>query len=287
MLKVKPPANYFGGKAGPIGALIASLLPEHKIYVEPFGGMGGVLFHKKPSLVEVYNDADSRIVNLFRVLRCAKDAKNLLAMIKLTPYSRECYIEAHEVLRHAGKEQSIRTAWATYLAISLATQPSMRLNGFRFGGPNFQSSVARMWKTRNTNLEQITERITDWVIENQEATKVMVRYNQPDCLIYCDPPYVHSTRNQIRVVKKVRDYHHEMDDVEHEIFLMVASGLKAKCLISGYNNELYSRMLKGWSKLEVPVTSGIAAANCRDDDNGARMEVIWANFPLEQQLQIF
>jgi DNA adenine methylase len=38
-------------------------------YVEVFGGSAAVLLAKEPVGVEVYNDIDGQLVNLFRVLR--------------------------------------------------------------------------------------------------------------------------------------------------------------------------------------------------------------------------
>jgi DNA adenine methylase len=47
---------------------ILQLIPFHKIYVEVFGGSGRVLLNKKPSKIEVWNDNDRRIANLFHVV---------------------------------------------------------------------------------------------------------------------------------------------------------------------------------------------------------------------------
>lgn len=43
--------------------------PDHKIYVEVFGGSGVVLLNKKPCRVEVYNDINKEFVNFWLVLR--------------------------------------------------------------------------------------------------------------------------------------------------------------------------------------------------------------------------
>jgi DNA adenine methylase len=42
-------------------------IPEHQIYCEVFGGGASLLFVKKPAEIEIYNDLDSNLVNLFRV----------------------------------------------------------------------------------------------------------------------------------------------------------------------------------------------------------------------------
>lgn len=66
---IKHPAiRYHGGKFR-LAPWIIEQMPDHVCYVEPFGGAAGVLLQKPRSYAEVYNDLDSEVVNLFRVLR--------------------------------------------------------------------------------------------------------------------------------------------------------------------------------------------------------------------------
>ena len=60
--------GFYGGKRYIVPHLL-KLMPPHKLYVELFGGGAALLFSKPPSPIEVYNDIDSNLVNLFRVLR--------------------------------------------------------------------------------------------------------------------------------------------------------------------------------------------------------------------------
>ena len=68
---------------------IISHFPEHRVYVEPFGGGGSVLLRKPRSYAEVYNDLDAEIVNLFRVVR--ENGGELARLLYLTPFAREEY----------------------------------------------------------------------------------------------------------------------------------------------------------------------------------------------------
>jgi Site-specific DNA methylase len=58
---------YIGGKGFLVNTII-KLISPHRIYVEPFGGSAKVLLNKEPSEIEVYNDADLRLANLFYVV---------------------------------------------------------------------------------------------------------------------------------------------------------------------------------------------------------------------------
>lgn len=60
--------SYLGGKSR-LAPWIASLLPAHRTYVEPFAGSAAVLFAKAPSKTEILNDLDGNVVTYFRVLR--------------------------------------------------------------------------------------------------------------------------------------------------------------------------------------------------------------------------
>lgn len=61
---------WIGGKSQ-LAKQIVSLFPENvNRYIEVFGGGGSVLFAKdKHAPLEVYNDANGQLVNLFRCIR--------------------------------------------------------------------------------------------------------------------------------------------------------------------------------------------------------------------------
>ena len=52
---MKSPINWYGGKYYMANDII-ELFPEHTMFVEGFGGAGHIIFKKKPSNMEVYND---------------------------------------------------------------------------------------------------------------------------------------------------------------------------------------------------------------------------------------
>jgi len=63
------PFQWVGGK-GNLACWVVQFIPRGKVYVEPFAGAASVFWHlPKPYPIEVLNDIDGRIVNLYRVLQ--------------------------------------------------------------------------------------------------------------------------------------------------------------------------------------------------------------------------
>lgn len=86
---VRRPILRYHGRKYRLAKWIISHFPEHRIYVEPFGGAASVLMLKNRSYAEVYNDLDGEIVNVFRVLQNPNHAAELERLIRLTPFARD------------------------------------------------------------------------------------------------------------------------------------------------------------------------------------------------------
>lgn len=89
-------------------------------------------------------------------------------------------------------------------------------------------------------------------------------------LVYCDPPYLLSTR------QSHRDYYqYDLADGDHERLLRVLCGLRCMVMVSGYRSALYSERLAGW-RLETFSTSDRAGRR--------REECVWMNYPATDRL---
>jgi hypothetical protein len=62
-------------------------------------------------------------------------------------------------------------------------------------------------------------------------------------LVYCDPPYMHSTRGRRNV------YRFEMTDAQHRKLLRTLLKLPCRVMVSGYWTQLYARELAGWRSI--------------------------------------
>ncbi len=83
-------------------------------------------------------------------------------------------------------------------------------------------------------------------------------------LVYCDPPYLFSTRSSPRKL-----YAFEMDEERHRSLLSVIRHLPCAVMISGYYSRMYAAALKGWNSIQfTAMTRGGKAAT----------EWLWFNF---------
>jgi DNA adenine methylase len=77
------------------------MIPPHRIYVEVFGGSGKVLLNKPKSFLEVWNDYDRRIANLFHVV--VFNFEEFYEKVRGLVYSRELYKKYKRELFEVGR----------------------------------------------------------------------------------------------------------------------------------------------------------------------------------------
>src|SRR6267378_4005945 len=82
--RTKPPFGYYGAKQR-IATRIIDSLPPHNCWVEAFCGSAAITLAKPPVPIEVINDLDDEVVNVFEQLRTNSDA--LCKAVTLTPYA--------------------------------------------------------------------------------------------------------------------------------------------------------------------------------------------------------
>jgi DNA adenine methylase len=240
--------------------------PEHRIYLEPFGGGASVLLNKPPVEVEVYNDLDLRITRLFRVLR--EQGETFLSKARLIPYSQVEFETA-----------STYPPGASDLDMAICDFVRWRQS---FGGKgsswSYTTSRSRggmagdvnAWWTAIDCLPEVINRIRRVQILCQSAFEAIPRFDHPEGLIYCDPPYVQSTRE----LHSRRVYHAEMDDAEHRELAKLLKRCKSKIALSGYPSLLYDELYEGWRL----VTFGIANHAAGGDQKARETECLWLNF---------
>jgi DNA adenine methylase len=260
----RPILRYHGGKFK-LAPWIISHFPEHRIYVEPYGGGGSVLLRKDRSYGECYNDLDSQIVNVFSVLRDPQSAERLRVALELTPYSREEFEGAYEVSDDP-IESARRTIVRSFQGFgSDSTNPSWS-TGFRAWSNRSGTTPAHDWSRYPAYVPAFVDRLKGVVIEQRPAISVMQSQDSPTTLHYVDPPYVHSTRS-FQVGRQARQrYRFELTDEDHRALATVLHELVGMVVVSGYPCGLYDELYADWKCITTKAHA---------DGGAARVECLW------------
>ena len=259
--------GWYGGKYSHLEWLLG-FLPDAHHYCEPFGGSAAVLLNREPSLVETYNDLDGEVVNFFRVLRDQKD--DLIYAIGMTPFSRKEFVDAIEANGNGHDLSDLEQARrffvrARQVRTGLAQTASVGrwANCLKTSRAGMAGAVSR-WLGSVEGLEWVAARLLRVQIEHDLAVSVIRRYDSPDTLFYCDPPYPHSSRGDSKA------YQYEMTDQEHIALHHVLSQVEGKVAISGYHCNLMDELYKDWHTHEE-------GSKKTHSVKTPRTEVLWTN----------
>ena len=255
----RPLLRWHGGKYL-LAPWIIQHFPQHRVYVEPFGGAASVLIRKPKSYAEVYNDLDKEVVNLFRVLRHDLSSQSLLKSLRLTPFARDEFSEAYQPC-DCDVERARRLIIRSFMGFG--SNGHARITGFRANSNRSGTTPAKDWGNYADALPAIIERLKGVVIENRPAIVVMAAHDSPDTLHYVDPPYLPETRDS------GGDYSHELTIGDHQELLTFLPTLSGRVVLSGYPSPLYDDALKGWRRIERRALA---------DGARERIEVLWSNF---------
>ena len=172
--------NWIGGKRL-LRTAIEPLIPcDIQNYIEPFGGGGWVLFYReKWAELEVYNDLDDRLVNLFRIVKYHPEA--LAKEFRFMIASRKMFKEALNCTTYTDVQ---RAAKFLYLI-----SRSFGGKGSHFGTSK-KSTGVKSQKNIIDRIAEISLRLDKVLIENLDFEDLIREYDGEETFFYCDPPYV-------------------------------------------------------------------------------------------------
>lgn len=167
--------SWIGGKKLLRDQIIARFPEQYGRYIEVFGGAAWVLFHKdRHAPMEIYNDANSELVNLFRVAKF--HAEELARQLDMMLMSREMY---YEVRDHDTCVTDIQRAARFWYLLQASFGSDIRSFGCR--PKDLQRAAAR--------LPEVQKRLRRVLIEHKDFAALIAQYDRPDALFYCDLPY--------------------------------------------------------------------------------------------------
>jgi DNA adenine methylase len=263
---MKPAFGYYGAKVR-IASQIINSLPPHNAWVEAFCGSAALTIAKKQAPIEIINDLDDQIINLFKQLR--NNSENLISAVSLTPYARKEYFDAKKSEDSLDPlEKARRFLISTMMTVNGAVGETGA--GFSFAqsySRNGREARVNRWYNLPNRLEKVVERLRSVRIENRDARELLNMFlNKPATLFYMDPPYLMDRSYQ---------YNHDIDESFHVDLLELSNKAKCMILISSYNNDLYNEMLSpknGWKKSIIRTNTGDTSGKKYE-----REEVLWKN----------
>ena len=188
--------SWVGGKKSLRDKIIIRFPLEYGRYIEVFGGAGWVLFHKTPEAFEVFNDANSNLVNLYRCVR--QNARKLIYKLRYMINARDdfrCIVHQRRRGIFARFHDYDRAARFYYLI------------QYSYGHKTDQycCKPVSMWK-KFPLIERAAERLQTVAIENRDFEELIRLYDRPDSFFYCDPPY-YDTESFYKDVDFTREDH--------------------------------------------------------------------------------
>lgn len=247
--------SWIGGKKALRDLIYQRFPARYGRYIEVFGGGGWVLFGKSPEKnLEVYNDFNNNLTNLFEVIR-----DQPLAFIEELGYLPENgryifrlyreivskqkiedkYIEEEmkrvdrffnevqaeelkKLMKVTDEKEKVKLAVTFFKLIRYSYASGCRTFGAK--AYDVRKAFSLIWK--------ISERLANTVIENKDFEALIRQYDREDAFFYCDPPYYETEDH----------YDVEFRKEDHERLKNTLAGIKGKFLLS-YNDCPYIREL--------------------------------------------
>jgi len=266
-------------------AKLTLLVPSGgKPYCEPFCGAASLFFSRQPAPVEVLNDLDGDVVNVFRCLQNKDTFEELRHRLMWTPYARAEFERALETLKEPSADKITR-AWAFMVARNQGFSglaDTVGRWGRAFVSTLGAARTTNRWVMRLCMLDAWRWRLMRVQIGCRDALEVIKYWDNHDAVFYCDPPYVHETR----VKGATNVYAHEMSEEQHRALVDTLLNVSGAVVLSGYEHPVYWPLENaGWERTEFK-TSCHAASRGRGTairGEGAatslvpRTEIVWRN----------
>lgn len=246
--------GWIGGKKLLRNEIIKRFPDNIGRYIEVCGGAAWVLFAKeRHAELEVYNDANGDLVNLFRCVKyhCPELQRELSYMLN----SRELF-EDFKTQYNVRGMTDIQRAARFFMVVKTSYGSDVR----SYGCVKKDVSVMVQYLTK------IQERLSRVVIENKDFESLIKVYDKPDGLLYLDPPYFGT--------EKYYDAEFPKDD--HKRLNEVLRRVKGKFILS-YNDCEYIRELYRGFKIEE-VSRGHNLVGRYSDRGRSYKELIIRNY---------
>jgi DNA adenine methylase len=271
---MKPFFRYHGGKQY-MATKILTLIPEHRVYCEPFIGAGSLLFAKpfccefnKHDYLEVINDNLDFIINFYEQAKL--NTEELFKLVDSRLYSESWFKISCQIIKDRANYSPVEVAWAIWYKLNCS---------FGGGGTSFAYGISRSlpgnFRIKIENFLAKCQRLKDVCIHNRDAIEAIKYYDSDKTFFYLDPPYVDT---EMKVYKdfSIEKYMELIDTLKQ---------IKGKFLLSGYANEYVS---SEWRYLTYETVCHSRKAEKKlGETKPARTEYLWFNYDLPTEQHKF
>ncbi|GHV20761.1 DNA methyltransferase [Spirochaetia bacterium] len=265
---MKTPLTYYGGKQQ-MAATILKLLPEHKMYVEPFMGGGAIFFAKEPCQAEAINDTNGELINFYEVMK--RDFPALRSEIEISLHSRKQHHQAEVVYANPDMFDRVKRAWAVWMLAN--TSYGSMLDG-TFGYDRKGKFGMKVTNKREAFTSEYAIRLQNTTIECCDALRIIKSRDTPDTFFYCDPPYVGADQG----------HYDGYTQEDFDRLLETLAGIQGKFLLSSYRNAALDGYVEkhGWEGAEFKMALGMTPGY---GSKRQKIEVLTANYPITGRLK--
>ena len=233
---LSPPICRVGGKSK-LRKTILGMIPKHTCYIELFFGAGWVYFGKETSKIEVVNDIDKELINLFRTIKY--HAPEIDRLLEYEFSGRDIFEEYKNCTLEYMTEihRAIRFLY-------LITQ-SFGGKGNNYGyGTTTKSGQQIFYKDM---LLKLRDRLKNTYVENLSFEKIIDKYDREHSFFFCDPPYIETC-----------DYGNKFKEEEHRELSDKLKNLKGKFLLTINDHPLSRELYKDFNIKEVQVNYSVS-----------------------------
>ena len=233
---LNPPICRVGGKSK-LRKTILGMIPKHTCYIELFFGAGWVYFGKETSKIEVVNDIDKELINLFRTIKYhAPEIDRLLEyefsgrdiFEEYKNCTLEYMTEIHRAIRFLYLITQSFGGKGNNYGYGTTTRPGQQI---------FSKDI----------LLKLRDRLKNTYVENLSFEKIIDKYDREHSFFFCDPPYIETC-----------DYGNKFKEEEHRELSDKLKNLKGKFLLTINDHPLSRELYKDFNIKEVQVNYSVS-----------------------------
>lgn len=250
---LKPPIVRMGGKSR-LRNTIIEMIPNHTCYVELFFGAGWVYFGKEKSKVEVINDIDKELVNLFKMIKY--HGPEIERLLEYEFSGRNIFQEYKDYPIHYLTEVHRAIRFLYLINCSFAGK------GEHYGYGTTKIPSQKIYN--KATLADIKDRLKNTYVENLDFQEVIKKYDRENSFFFIDPPYYETS-----------GYSNEFTEEDHIRLKEQLTNLKGKFLLTINDHKSTREWYKDVNIKEVEVFYSVSKIN---KDKQINKELIITNY---------